>query len=184
MHDRGENTIIFDMDIKNLEGLNEEHRVDSGEVFDFVEPIASVQPQLKQRHASLDVDHLDKIAAKNSEKSTINSTKWIVKLFKGLISAKFSFTFFIYTYISGFCCRNPLVSKDPCYSCKISVTLLYSDWLAENKEDLAFEHLSAEQLALILWVFYGKVNPLNPLPNSEVGTYSRSSLIDIWAGLN
>ena len=68
MNDRCENTMIFDMDIKNLEGLNEEHRVDSGEVFDFVEPIGSVQPQLKQRHASLDVDHLDKTAAKNSEK--------------------------------------------------------------------------------------------------------------------
>ena len=56
-----------------------------------------------------------------------------------------------------------------------------SDWLAERNEGVAFEYLTAEELALILRQFYGEVNPQ---ANSKTGTYSRSSLVGIRAGLN
>ena len=58
---------------------------------------------------------------------------------------------------------------------------IYSDWLAERNEHVAFEYLSVEELASILRRFYGEVNPQ---ANSKTGTYSRSSLMGIRAGLN
>ena len=64
---------------------------------------------------------------------------------------------------------------------KEDVHYVYSDWLVERDESLAFEHLSAEDLASMLRRFYGEVNPQ---ANSKSGTYSRSSLIGIRAGLN
>ena len=58
---------------------------------------------------------------------------------------------------------------------------VYSDWLAERNGSLTFEHISTEELASILRRFYGEVSPHT---NSKSGTYSRSSVIGIRAGLN
>ena len=53
--------------------------------------------------------------------------------------------------------------------------------MAERNEGVAFEYLTAEELAFILRRFYDEVNPQ---ANSKTGTYSRSSLVGIQAGLN
>ena len=56
--------------------------------------------------------------------------------------------------------------------------LPYSDWLKEHNKPMEFEQLPKEELALLLWEFYGTVL------SKRGKEYSHSGMINLCSGIN
>ena len=66
--------------------------------------------------------------------------------------------FFLFIYLFYSYLFDPLSFGKNIFT-KRGLPCVSSDWLAERNEGVAFEYLTAEELALILRQFYGEVNP-------------------------